>query len=56
MSKIIKNCPCGIEYEWFNKPQHFKDIEHEKIKCGCGPCGSECSLQQQQRHVVRKRT
>jgi hypothetical protein len=46
-NNIIKNRPCGIEYEWFNKHQHFKDIEHGKINCGCG---SEYSLQQQHRH------
>ena len=49
MSKIITNCPCGNEYHWFNKHQHFKDIKHENIKCGCG---SEYSLEQQHRHLI----
>jgi hypothetical protein len=47
MDKIIRNCPFGIEYEWYKKQPHFKDVAHEKIECGCG---SKYSLQQQHRH------
>ena len=46
---VVKNCVCGIEYDWYFKHQHFKDVFHETIKCDCG---SEFSLEQKHRHLI----
>ena len=44
--KINKNRPCGVD-KWSDKHQHFEDIKHENIECGCGKYSFEYSFYQQ---------